>query len=717
MADLWPGERGTIKAKANFNVSEDVAALRKAIEGIGTTEKTLIEILTHRSSSQKQAISKAYQETTKRILVNDLKGDTQGKLEEVLVALARPPAVNDAKWIIEGIKGAGTDNSILIEILSSRTNKQIKELSAAYSEETKKTLIQNLKAEVSGDYGKAILLLAEGARDESTNVNANQAKEDAKALYNAGEKKLGTDESKFIEILCKRSIPHLRQTILEYKNISDKTLQKSIEKEISGNLEELLGAGTDETTLTRLMVSRGEIDMLDIRAEYKKLYQFSLYKEINILLNDLKGDTQGNFEKVLVALARPPAVNDAKWINKAMKGAGTDNSILIEILSSRTNKQIKELSAAYSEETKKTLIQNLKAEVSGDYGKAILLLAEGARDESTNVNANQAKEDAKALYHAGEKKLGTDESKFIEILCKRSIPHLRQTILEYKNISGKTLQKSIEKEMSGNLEELLVSIVKCVMSTPAYFAEKLYKSMKGAGTDETTLTRLMVSRGEIDMLDIRAEYKKLYQSSLYKEINDTGVDSVRGICQLHCFSTSHTPKQSIHIFRRTTKIKQTDETQAETVIRAIPSEKSIYRTRHAHTNHDNRKKSDKTKLGCQTVGLGNNKPPTNSPATSEANGLSSSSTSTGSLASQNWSRPENTAAWRLSLVLLSLINDKTLALTVDFYAVASSGFAGNKEAFSYASLRPSSTEVPGASRESRSLSMLDKRAEMSRLAF
>lgn len=45
-------------------------------------------------------------------------------------------------------------------------------------------------------------------------------------------------------------------------------------------------------------------------------------------------------------------------------------------------------------------------------------------------------------------------------------------------------------------------------------------------------------------------------------------------------------------------------------------------------------------------------------------------------------------------------------------------FGGNKEAFSDAFLRPSSAEVPGASRESRSLSMLDKRAEiMSRLEF
>ncbi|XP_016416666.1 annexin A3-like [Sinocyclocheilus rhinocerous] len=259
MADLWedlqsvanavpvsftsaPGERGTIKAKSNFNVSEDVAALRKAIEGIGTTEKTLIDILTHRSSSQKQAISKAYEETTKRILVNDLKGDTRGNFEKLLVALARSPALNDAKWLIKAMKGAGTDINILIEILASRTNKQIKELSAAYAEKTKKTLIQNLKTEVSGDFGKAILLLAEGARDESTNVNADKAREDAKALYHAGEKRLGTDESKFIEILCKRSIPHLRQTILEYKNISGKTLQKSIEKEMSGKLEELLVA-------------------------------------------------------------------------------------------------------------------------------------------------------------------------------------------------------------------------------------------------------------------------------------------------------------------------------------------------------------------------------------------------------------------------------------------------------------------------------------------
>ena len=41
---------------------------------------------------------------------------------------------------------------------------------------------------------------------------------------------------------------------------------------------------------------------------------------------------------------------------------------------------------------------------------------------------------------------------------------------------------------------------------------------QGLGTDEATLTRILVSRSEIDMLDIRAEFKKLYEESLHSAI-------------------------------------------------------------------------------------------------------------------------------------------------------------------------------------------------------
>uniref|UniRef100_A0A8C4DBG8 Annexin n=1 Tax=Dicentrarchus labrax TaxID=13489 RepID=A0A8C4DBG8_DICLA len=287
--------RGTVKDKPNLKVEEDVSALRKAIEGLGTTEKTIIEVLTQRSNAQRQLIAKAYEKATGRKLVADLEGDTHGDFEDLLVALVTPPAVYDCHEVIKAIKGAGTTECTLTEIFASRSNRQIKAMSEAYLAETGKSMIHDLQSEVSGDYGKALLILAE-------------------ALYEAGEKKWGTDEGKFIDILCHRSIPQLRQTLVEYKNISKKTLQESIESEMSGNLEELLvavvkcvknvpaylaerlfksmkGAGTTESTLTRILVSRSEVDLLDIRAEYKKLFGYSLYSQLESEVSGSYGDT------------------------------------------------------------------------------------------------------------------------------------------------------------------------------------------------------------------------------------------------------------------------------------------------------------------------------------------------------------------------------------------------------------------------------------------
>ncbi|XP_061590291.1 annexin A3b [Cololabis saira] len=305
--------RGTIKEKAGFKVEEDVSALKNAIEGLGTTEKTLVDVLTQRSNAQRQLIAKAYEKATGRTLVGDLEGDTHGDFEDLLVALITPPALYDCHEVTGAIKGSGTTESTLTEIFASRSNRQIKAMSEAYLEETGRLMIHDLKSDVAGDYGKALLTLAEGKRDETTSVDAAKAKADAKALYEAGEKKWGTDEDKFIDILCTRSVPQLGQTLVEYKNISKTTLQESIESEMSGDLEKLLvavvkcvksvpayfaerlfksmkGAGTTESTLTRILVNRSEIDLLDIRAEYKKMFGCSLYSHLEAEVSGSYGD-------------------------------------------------------------------------------------------------------------------------------------------------------------------------------------------------------------------------------------------------------------------------------------------------------------------------------------------------------------------------------------------------------------------------------------------
>ena len=53
---------------------------------------------------------------------------------------------------------------------------------------------------------------------------------------------------------------------------------------------------------------------------------------------------------------------------------------------------------------------------------------------------------------------------------------------EYQKISGHDLEKAIKSEFSGDVEDGLLAVVKVAKNAPAYFAERLYLSMKGMGT-------------------------------------------------------------------------------------------------------------------------------------------------------------------------------------------------------------------------------------------
>lgn len=56
--------------------------------------------------------------------------------------------------------------------------------------------------------------------------------------------------------------------------------------------------------------------------------------------------------------------------------------------------------------------------------------------------------------------------------------------------------------------------VKCVKSRADFLAEQLYKSMKGLGTDDSRLIRLVVTRSEVDMGEIKNAFVHQYGESL-----------------------------------------------------------------------------------------------------------------------------------------------------------------------------------------------------------
>nr|XP_042712039.1 annexin A8-like protein 1 isoform X3 [Chrysemys picta bellii] len=259
------------------------------------------------------------------------------------------------------------------------------------------------------------------------------------------------------------------------------------------------GLGTDEQAIIDVLTKRSNAQRQKIARSFKE--QFG-----KDLIASLKSELSGKFERLIIALMYPPFKYDAKELHDALKGLGTSEGVIIEILASRTKVQIKEIIKAYKEEYGSNLEEDIKSDTSGYFERILVCLLQ-------------------ALYAAGEKIRGTDEIQFITILCTRSATHLLRVFDEYQKLASKSLEDSIQSETHGSLEDAMLAIVKCTRNIHSYFAERLYHALKGAGTCDGTLIRVIVSRSEIDLNLIKAEFLKIAGKSLSTMIlEDTSGD-------------------------------------------------------------------------------------------------------------------------------------------------------------------------------------------------
>lgn len=287
------------------------------------------------------------------------------------------------------------------------------------------------------------------------------------------------------------------------------------------------GLGTDEDAIINILAYRNTAQRQEIRTAYKS----NVGRD---LLDDLKSELSGNFEKVILGLMTPTVLYDVQELRKAMKGAGTDEGCLIEILASRSPEEIRRINETYQLQYGRSLEDDICSDTSFMFQRVLVSLSAGGRDQGNFLDDALVKQDAQDLFEAGEKKWGTDEVKFLMVLCSRNRNHLLHVFDEYKRISQKDIEQSIKSETSGSFEDALLAIVKCMRNKSAYFAERLYKSMKGLGTDDDTLIRVMVSRAEIDMIDIREHFKRLYGKSLYSFIKGDTSGDYRKVLLILC---------------------------------------------------------------------------------------------------------------------------------------------------------------------------------------
>lgn len=222
-----------------------------------------------------------------------------------------------------------------------------------------------------------------------------------------------------------------------------------------------------------------------------------------------------------------------KEIKDAIDCIGTDEDVLIEILSTLSNYEINTIKNHYQKLYGKDLESAIIGDTSGNFKRLLVSLCTANRDESGNTDQDAAKADATSLLRAGELRFGTDESVFNSVLCQRNYNQLKLIFKEYETMTGHSFEQAIKNEFSGDVMDGFLAIFRCVNNKAEFFAHQLQKSMKGLGTNDRQLIRLVVTRCEIDMTEIKEAFERLFGESLKACIRgDTSGDYKHGLYAL-----------------------------------------------------------------------------------------------------------------------------------------------------------------------------------------
>lgn len=290
-------------------------------------------------------------------------------------------AKEDAEELRDAMKGFGTDDSTLIQIICDRQPYQLQQIAEAYEEEFGKPLIKKIKSECRGDYETFLVGLLKTRAEYLTD-----------SLKDAVEG-LGTDDRALIDVLCSATKDDI-EAIKEH----DADVFDSVMGDVSGDFKKVLKSifegdrddmdrtpdlarackdvkrfyragegqwGTNDEKFIQILTKRSNAHLQLVDRIYQKVHDKGMLKVI-------KGETGGSYESALKALLKPFDQYWAERLHKAMAGLGTNDDALIRGLLLCGKRKIPYVAKKYEELYDKSLADAIESETSGDYRKALL---------------------------------------------------------------------------------------------------------------------------------------------------------------------------------------------------------------------------------------------------------------------------------------------------------------------------------------------------------
>ncbi|XP_038988745.1 annexin D3 [Phoenix dactylifera] len=284
------------------------------------------------------------------------------------------------------------------------------------------------------------------------------------------------------------------------------------------------GFGTDENAIIEVLGHRTAAQRAEIARTYARLYG-------ETLVEGLRSELSGDFLNAVILWVMDPAERDAELANKALKNKGDWHIwdiwhiwVIIEVACASDPDHLMAVRKAYCSRFSSSLEEDVASRFAHEQplGQLLVRLVSSYRYTGEHVNEGLAQSEAEELYDAIRI---PHHERVIRILSTRNKSQLKSTFNHYKQHYGKAIDEDIESSGSSQFTSMLKVAVRCIGSPEKHFAEVVRSSVLGLGTDEDSLTRAIVSRAEIDMKQIKEEYKNRYNTTLNADvIGDTSGD-------------------------------------------------------------------------------------------------------------------------------------------------------------------------------------------------
>lgn len=198
-----------------------------------------------------------------------------------------------------------------------------------------------------------------------------------------------------------------------------------------------------------------------------------------------------------------------------MKGYGTDEEMIIDILTALSNGQRQQLKDQYYLEYDRDLVEKLKSELSGKFEDVIKALMMPPLEYLCKQ------------LHKAMSGVGTDETALIEILCSKSNEEMAELVACYEDMYDRPLVEHICAETSGHFCRFLTLLVTAVRDhADAYDydeakeeAAHLYNAGESKlGTDEQVFYSILAHASFAQLRLIFDEYKELSDQTIEQAI-------------------------------------------------------------------------------------------------------------------------------------------------------------------------------------------------------